>query len=292
MRKEYLKRFLCLLPAFILVYALAACDAPEPDEERLIKYRFESAVLQKEMTLQVYLPKAYDGTQRFPVLYFLPDYGGSDYTVIDQYDAACKADRLTDEGLISPMILVAVRMNRSFGVNSADAVETVETSSGKSFEYGPYEDYFISEILPMIDENYQTVASAEGRFIGGYSMGGFAALHLAFRHPDLFSKAGGHSPSLFVGDFTDTTVSDWLYPDAQARAARDPILLAAETELTGLTVYLDTGETDVNVEGCLALQKVLQDGDIPCELHLFPGVHSRGYCYEYMDDYLLFYGAK
>ena len=78
----------------------------------------------------------------------------------------------------------------------------------------------------------------------------FAALHIALNHADMFAKVGGHSPSLFLEDFPDKTVSDWLYPDKKIREERDPICIAQKNDLSGLSVYIDTGETDVNIEGC------------------------------------------
>ena len=109
-------------------------------------------------------------------------------------------------------------------------------------------------------------------------MGGYAALHLAFRHPQLFCRVGGHSASLFPDAFSDTSISDWLYPDEKTRDRRDPIHLAETSKLTGLKVYLDTGAPDINLEGNALLAKILQEKGISCENHVFPGSHSRFYC--------------
>ncbi|MDD4744395.1 MAG: alpha/beta hydrolase-fold protein [Eubacteriales bacterium] len=114
--------------------------------------------------------------------------------------------------------------------------------------------------------------------IGGHSMGGYAALHLAFRHPQLFCRVGGHSASLFPDAFSDTSISDWLDPDEKTRDRRDPIHLAETSKLTGLKVYLDTGVPDINMEGNALLAKILQEKGISCENHVFPGSHSRFYC--------------
>lgn len=269
---------------------LVAC-APKPDPQ-VEKGVFHSDCLGKDMNICVFLPKEYDGNKRFPVLYFLPDGGGGATTATGVYQCGDYANELTGEGKIEPMLIVSTAMDQSFGANTSETAERFDTQSGKSFTKGPYEDYVINDLIPYIDATYQTLAARESRYIGGYSMGGFAALHIAFRHPELFSRVGGHSPSLFTGDFPDKTISDWLYPDKATRSERDPLLLAGSRDLEGLSVYLDTGETDVNVEGCEALYETLKSKGIPAEFHLLPGTHSREYCNAYMKDYLTFYSGN
>jgi enterochelin esterase-like enzyme len=284
-------RLSILLLVFSLPISLSAClNAQETDDDRLVKIDFESEKLKKRMQILIWLPEVLVENQDYPVLYFLPDGGGSAHTVIHDYLIGKTADELVGQGTIEPLIIVAVSMNSSFGINSAAEVRQIETASGKTFVEGPYEDYLIKEVIPLIDERFPTRTDRSGRMIGGYSMGGYAALHLAFRNPQLFSRAGGHSASLFPEAFPDESISDWLYPDELTRDQRDPIRLAQTHDLSGLSIYLDTGETDVNLDGNALLAQVLEDNDILCENHLFPGTHGRYYCQAYMREYLAFYG--
>lgn len=285
-----MRRVICVLAALLMGCCSAACSAKETNG-RMKAITLHSKALDKDMKINVYLPEEYDKGKAYPVLYFLPDYGGGAAIIFGAYDAGKHSNMLTRDGKIAPLIIVSTNMDQSFGINSADSVESFETGSGKSFAKGPYEDYIVNDLIPYIDSSFRTVPDRSGRYIGGYSMGGFAALHIAFRHPGLFAKAGGHSPSLFTGEFPDKTVSDWLYPDEATRAARDPIRLAKDNDLSGLSVFIDTGETDVNVEGCKALCDVLDGKSVPVEFRLFPGFHGREYCNAYMDEYLLFYAG-
>ena len=287
-----IRRIACYILLGLVLVSFGCARKSNEDNPQLKSSSIESKVLKKTMSYKVYLPVDYSENKKYPVLYFLPDYGGSDTIIISQYEIGSRFDALYKTGKIKPMIIVAVRMDRSFGINSSADTSRFTTSSGKSFDKGMYEDYFCNELVPEIDKNYSTIASMEGRYIGGYSMGGFAALHIAFRHPDMFSKAGGHSPSLFVGEFPDKTISDWLYPDEDKRQERDPLYLAGNAELNGLKVYLDTGETDVNAEGCDKLYKLLKKKGVSVEFELFPLIHSRTYCSNYMENYLTFYGGE
>ena len=281
-----------LMISILVLSTLTACYSKSTeDSERLVKINLESEILHKNMQLLIWLPKDMSEEQKYPVLYFLPDYGGSAYTVINEYEIDKAADELTQLNLIQSMIIVAVTMDRSFGINSATNVRTIEIESGKTLSEGPYEDYFIKEVIPLIDSRFPTQTISSGRMIGGYSMGGFAALYLAFRHPELFCRVGGHSATIFTGDLPDQSVTDWLYPDETTRDSRDPIRLAQKNELDGLAVYLDTGETDPNLDGNALLAELLQKKQIPCENHVFQGVHGRSYCQMWMKEYLLFYGT-
>lgn len=120
-------------------------------------------------------------------------------------------------------------------------------------------------------------------------MGGFAALHNAFLHPSLFSKVGVHSPSLFVEDFPDKTVSEWLYPSTEIRDNRDPIRIAQHTGLPGLSVFLDVEEGGST--GVRALYDVLREADVDAQFQTLSLSHSRASCAANMRAYLRFYAG-
>lgn len=287
----------CVLIISFLFYGCT--ESKDGQNERLKIITIQSEALGKNMISQVYLPENYDSTAKYPVLYFLPSNGGSSYTVINQFNITEAADDLTQSNQIHPMIIVALGIDNSFGLNSnSETQEIAKALSAENYDVkiheGMYEDYIVYEAIPYIDEHFNTEASRDGRYIGGYSMGGFAALYVAFHHPDLFSKVGGHSPSLFVdiSEYDENSWQKWLYPNEAVRAERDPILLADTKNLDGLSVFLDTGETDPNVEGCQELYERLTENDVYAEYHLFSGTHGFEYCKNYMKDYLLFYSSK
>ena len=269
---------------------LSGCTRGNPaGQPHIDDINFYSDILEKDMKLKVYTPRDYSEVGEYPVLYFLPDYGGSVSTVMEQYAIAEKADKLIADGKIKPLIIVAVGVERSFGINSSEKVESFETSSGKVFHKGMYKDYVCKEVIPFIDSMYRTDAGKEGRYIGGYSMGGFAALHISFSHPELFSKVGGHSPSIFTGDFPDKSVSDWLYPNEELRKERDPILLAQSKKLDGLSVFLDVEIG--GSPGVAYLHKILENNGANAVFRELSLSHGRASCNENMNEYLMFYSG-
>ena len=56
---------------------------------------------------------------------------------------------------------------------------------------GNWEDYIVQDLVTYVDSHYRTLPK---RAIAGHSMGGYGALTLAFRHPDVFSSVYAMSP--------------------------------------------------------------------------------------------------
>jgi endo-1,4-beta-xylanase len=74
----------------------------------------------------------------------------------------------------------------------------------------PSETLFIRELIPHIDATFRTVADRRGRALEGMSMGGFGALALSMRHPDMFGSVVAYAAGLLeaeeVGDGSLTLV--------------------------------------------------------------------------------------
>jgi enterochelin esterase family protein len=58
---------------------------------------------------------------------------------------------------------------------------------------GRYEDYLVEELVPFVDGQFRTLPEASHRGITGKSSGGYGALVLGMRHPDVFGGLASHS---------------------------------------------------------------------------------------------------
>jgi enterochelin esterase-like enzyme len=261
----------------------------------LERIQFHSEALGVEKHMNIYLPPGYDPSVRYPVLYLLHGYYGTEASWMPDMQLNRTADKLIAEGRIEPLIIAAPEMNNSYGLNSSDTYRVADPSvPDRSRYYGRYEDYFLQDVIPYVEEHYNTVAEQRGRYVGGLSMGGFISLHVAFRHPGLFSKVGGHSPALWHDDWSRVpNMKSWLYPSEEERLRRDPIELANTADLSGMSVYLDCGDQDdfKLYEGTEKVYQVLQSRGIPVEYRLNPGKHNRAYWQSHTEDYLLFYAG-
>ena len=147
-----------------------------------------------DQTIAIYLPDVYrkQPQRRLPVLYFL--HGYSDPT--SRHDAGQLFQNLMDQliarSLAPPMIVVLPNgLNKYKGAFYANSSTT-----------GNWDDYIVRDVVGYVDKNFRTQAAVAHRGIAGHSMGGYGALTLAFRHPDVFSSVYAMSPCCtdLVGD--------------------------------------------------------------------------------------------
>jgi S-formylglutathione hydrolase FrmB len=131
----------------------------------------------------VYLPPDYDETHSYPTVYVLTGFTGRGKMLLN--DAAFtpnfaeRMDSLIGAGKIRPMIAVLPDCFTHYGGS-----QYINSSAT-----GDYEDYLTKEIVPFVDENFQTIKSKNARAVMGKSSGGYGALIMALRHADLFGLA-------------------------------------------------------------------------------------------------------
>ena len=81
------------------------------------------------------------------------------------------------------LILVMPEGQSSYYVNSAERLQD------------RYEDYIVEDLVADVERRFPVAAkNREQRAIAGVSMGGYGAMTLALKHPDLFIFAGGSAP--------------------------------------------------------------------------------------------------
>src|SRR5262249_49269309 len=59
-----------------------------------------------------------------------------------------------------------------------------------------YEDDLLKDVIGLVDSTFPVKAERSGRAIGGLSMGGFGAVKLGLKHPELFASVNSHSGAL------------------------------------------------------------------------------------------------
>lgn len=155
---------------------------PEP----LLSHKtFHSAAMDLEVGYNIYLPPDYEAADkketRYPVLYWLHGMGQSEST--DQYPIHFLDDGIK-AGTIKPMIVVYASGGQRTYYTDSPAINVLP------------ETEIIKELIPHIDATYRTLSKRDGRAIVGMSMGGFGALKLAFKYPDLFSSVTAFAPAI------------------------------------------------------------------------------------------------
>lgn len=255
--------------------------------------KINSDILGKQMAAQVYLPAEYDNLEELPVLYFLHGRSG-DENLLHHLDMQVIADKMTAEGEIVPMIIVCPRMENSRGVNSSSIAKDIlcPLGSDRIVNLGRYEDYFIEEIVPLVDKSFKTIKNKKGRFIGGASAGGYAAILYALKYQYMFSRVGAHMPAIELQLEEDAKV---YFKDLYAWKENDPIFLCKNNKISSdLSFYLDAGDRDEGefYKSCAILHDLLKEKGIIVQNHVFPGNHSPAYVLSNIKKYFKFYGSS
>lgn len=67
-------------------------------------------------------------------------------------------------------------------------------------------DFYENQLVPFIDRNLRTIATKQGRAIGGLSMGGYGAVRITQDRPDLFAAVASFSGAVNIEDGGTQTV--------------------------------------------------------------------------------------
>jgi S-formylglutathione hydrolase len=132
--------------------------------------------------VSIYLPPGYltDRTRRFPVVYVLHGYTGTDLSYFGsnaQRQLHVVADRVFTTGAAREMILVMLNCMNAYG-------GCMYANSPTS---GYWEDYIADDLVAYIDKNYRTIARREARGLAGHSMGGYGTFKIGMKRPDVFA---------------------------------------------------------------------------------------------------------
>lgn len=253
--------------------------------------RFYSHSLKKEMKLAVYLPPGYSTGRKYPVLYLLPGYGANENSWMNGYfgfqgiDVNTLADQMIRSQEIMPLVIVSPELDNSYGINTSQ-----KTGSIDGYGRGMYEDYLMDDVIPYIDQHYAVSKIRTDRFIGGFSMGGFAALHDAFLYPRQFSKVGVMSAALWVGQLP--TVLTWIYPSYSLKKVRDPIELAKERHLQVLSIEMIEGKSDPFVQADEVLSSILKRTGVHLTYSEYPGGHNYSFWRSHAAQLLQYFVGK
>lgn len=161
---------------------------------RIENARFTSEVLKDNpcgdpavRTVPVYLPPGYDEEpdKRYPVLFCLTGFTGRGVMYMNEDgwtpNLPQRMDRLIASGRSRPMILVMPDCFTRFG--GSQYINSAAT--------GRYEDHLVRELVPWADASFRTRKDRRG--VMGKSSGGFGAITLGMRHPELFHAVACHS---------------------------------------------------------------------------------------------------
>lgn len=149
---------------------------------------------------------------------------------------------------------------------------------------GHWASMILDEAIPDAVRRFH--ARADRIAIGGISMGGYGALHLAALRPREFCAVGGHSAALYQSFGASPPVAF----DNAADFARNNIFRAArQGRFDRLPVWIDVGLNDPFFDADAAFVSLLQARGVDVSYHAWAGRHTASYWDAHMAEYLRFY---
>jgi enterochelin esterase-like enzyme len=236
-----------------------------------------------KMNYSVYLPADYSVNQRsYPVVYLLHGYSDDETGWIQFGQANQIVDKGVAEGKVPPCILIIPDGKVTWYCNSYDKKDN-------------WEDIFIQEFIPAIETEYRIRAKREFRAIAGLSMGGYGALKISMRHPELFSTC----VALSSGTFSDEEIVRQPDKDydrffgnifgkglkgeerlTEAWKSNSPLDLIHSMPLEKLRTvrfWIDCGDDDFLFNGNSLLHIEMRKLGLPHEYRVRDGAHQWSY---------------
>jgi len=260
--------------ALLGCFVLAACHQktqPPPDHPRLTAnvtlrdVTFQSAALRRPMQYRVILPATLVASLKLPAVYLLHGGGGGTFRDWTSYSDVA---RYAEHGVI----LVLPEGDESYYTNAAGRPQD------------RYEDYVVQDLIPEVESKFPVAPGRPNRAIVGVSMGGFGAVNLALKHPDLFVFAAGMSSAIDVpsrplsfkriGQYRGHAAifGPW---GSQTRRDNDPFLLARTADpLEVPFLYLTCGDQEGLLPANRKFAVLLKERHFQYEFHSGPGGHD------------------
>ncbi|HEY2955617.1 MAG TPA: alpha/beta hydrolase-fold protein [Candidatus Eisenbacteria bacterium] len=167
---------------------------------KVVLEEFESEVLRGNAagdphvrTVPVYLPPSYgeERERRYPVAFALSGFTGRGRTLLNDNPWSPslpeRMDALIARGACEEMILVMPDCFTRYGGS-----QYLNSSAT-----GRYEDHVVAELVPHVDRAYRTLPGRAHRGVIGKSSGGYGALVLGMRHPEVFGAVASHSGDVY-----------------------------------------------------------------------------------------------
>jgi S-formylglutathione hydrolase FrmB len=149
---------------------------------------------------------------------------------------------------------------------------------------GRWASMVLREAIPDAVRRFHTV---NGRIaIGGISMGGYGALHIASLRPSEFCAVGGHSAALWT---SPGATAPGAFDDAADYERNDVFAAARRGAFAELPVWIDGGSSDPFRAADASFVDALRHRGVHVTYHVWPGAHTASYWHAHMAQYLRFY---
>ncbi|MFC4699988.1 alpha/beta hydrolase [Glaciecola siphonariae] len=221
---------------------------------------------------------AYSEQKNLPVVLLLHGVYGNHWAWMFSGGAHLVLDKLREQGL-SEFVLV---MPSDGGIWDGSAYLPLRKG-------GNFERWIVDDVISAVTQHVDSVSESSNVYIAGLSMGGYGALRLGSKYPDLFSGISAHSAVTELADLSQFTQTD-LRAYATADDNEPSVLYWMKQHKNSLPpIRFDCGKDDVLFEANKALTSQMNKLGIAHRFEAFEGGHEWDYWHQHLDKSLKFF---
>ena len=161
-----------------------------------------------------------------------------------------------------------------------------------------YEDDLLKDVMGFVENNFPVKRERSARAIGGLSMGGYGAVKIALKYPELFASVNSHSGVLGLHrhPFESKRLTreyTRIFGKSGKGTDEDPFTLAEKVDREKLPAMLiDCGDEDPFLLQNKSFHKHLEDLEIRHEYREHPGSHDWHYWDRHLREALEFHARN
>lgn len=254
---------------------------PENEFDHLRFITVKSKALQRRADITVYIPPNVKAGHSLDVVILLHGVYGSHWAWAMNGGVHKTAQRLIEQGNMRPMVLVMP----SDGLHG-------DGSGYLNHQQEDYEQWIVEDVVTVVKEQIAGVNEKSNFFITGLSMGGYGALRLGAKYPDVFRSFSGLSS---ITEFSQLSL--FLEPGEYERIKQR--VLIQENVLDCILMnkerlqpfYFDCGSEDLLIGFNRKLHQNLVDRNIEHTYREHEGAHQWVYWQKHIQDSLQFFNG-
>lgn len=225
----------------------------------------------------LYVPDA-ELTPDTPMMILMHGVYGSAWIWSQKAGVHRTAQKMIEAGEIKPMI-IAMPSDGLWGDGSAYLPH-----NGLDFE-----KWIAEDVIDAVKESIEVVTDKSSIFISGLSMGGYGALRIGAKYPEIFSGISGHSSITDVPQMK-IFVEEGLENYKQEEGTNESVFKLMKKNKDKLPpVRFDCGKDDELIEYNRLLHQQMDAAKIPHTYEEFSGKHEWIYWETHVVDTLLFF---
>ncbi len=254
---------------------------PENEFDHLRFITVKSNALLRRADITVYIPPVSNSVHSLDVVILLHGVYGSHWAWAMNAGVHKSADRLIQQGKIRPMVLV-MPSDGLYGDGSGYLPHQTEN----------YEKWIVEDVIAAVREQITVISNNSNFFITGLSMGGYGALRLGAKYPNVFRSFSGLSS---ITEFSQMKIflEEGEYDKLSSLVSKQEnvfdCILASKGKIPDF--YFDCGSEDILIEYNRKLHQSLLENGIKHTYNENPGAHQWNYWKTHIEDSLLFFNT-